>query len=205
MSDNLTHKPKKNARIGINTYYRVKDMAVKKAKERGMRLNQYIEWLIENDEPQEGSASEYFKDSKITSPVYCAVKCESYEFKPTGNGVGFFFSNSEEVARSYSPVGKTHEVYLNIKNPLVINAKGSVWSNLPEPEGYDWQVEFTTWTAAEWAQKNGYDGVIIKNVKDIGTLSPVSNSLATTYAVFASNQIKLTNNTNPTSDPDIRK
>ena len=49
MGGRITHDPKKNARIGINTYYRVKDMAVKKAKEKGMSLAQYVEWLIEKD------------------------------------------------------------------------------------------------------------------------------------------------------------
>ena len=58
---------------------------------------------------------------------------------------------------------------------------------------------------SKWAKENEYDGVIIKNLKDIGGYSggTVSNP-ATVVIAFDSNQIKSTSNKNPTLDDDIR-
>ena len=148
----------------------------------------------------------YFQNSKIQEAVYTAVRGgEFYEFVPTTSGTGFYFSSRKEIAESYSPEHEVYEVYLNLENPLVIDAEGGFWSDLPEPEGYEWQVEFTTWMASEWAKEKGYDGAIIRNVRDSGTYSRIENTVATTYIAFESSQIKLTSNENPTDSKDIRK
>lgn len=58
---------------------------------------------------------------------------------------------------------------------------------------------------AEYAQSNGYDGVIFKNLKDIGGYSGgLVNNASTVVIAFDSNQVKAVQNENPTSDPDIR-
>ncbi len=57
---------------------------------------------------------------------------------------------------------------------------------------------------AEWAKQNGYDGVIFKNIVDIGGFGNVKSELATVAVAFDSNQIKSVANENPTTDADIR-
>lgn len=59
---------------------------------------------------------------------------------------------------------------------------------------------------SEYAQKNGYDGVIFKNIIDTAIYaSNMEKYQSSTVAiVFNSNQIKSVANENPTSDPDIR-
>lgn len=159
-----------------------------------------------NERPMTEDQCEYFKNSVARSVAYVGLRGEPFHvFTPSDNGFGYYFSDSEEVARSYSKNGTIAEVFLNITNPLVIEADGGLWSELPEPKDYRWEVPLTTWKSAEWAKEKGYDGVIIKNVQDCGVFGTVENRVATTYAVFNSDQIKLTSNEHPTSSPDIRK
>jgi murein DD-endopeptidase MepM/ murein hydrolase activator NlpD len=64
--------------------------------------------------------------------------------------------------------------------------------------------------AAFIAEKRGYDGVIIKNLHDLGgflSLDEVlsdEEALSDIYIAFNSEQVKLISNQNPTEDPDIR-
>ncbi len=77
--------------------------------------------------------------------------------------------------------GNIKPVYLKILKPLVIDAKGDQWNEVYfQPKGYRSPETFTTNELMEYAMDNGYDGLIVKNVKDRqrGTGKP-----ATTYAV----------------------
>lgn len=78
----------------------------------------------------------------------------------------------------------TYEVYANIKNPYVVDYKGARASNI-----YD----------IEKARKEGYDGVISHNTR-VGRYG----ELGTVVIAFSPEQVKLTTNTNPTSNKDIR-
>ncbi len=84
--------------------------------------------------------------------------------------------------------GEVKEVYLNLTNPLIADAGGEYYYKV-YPEYF------------EQARKNGNDGIIVKNVIDNprGTQRPID-----TYIAFRPEQIKNTDNTNPTADPDIR-
>ena len=65
----------------------------------------------------------------------------------------------------------------------------------------------TTRKIASEAYKNGYDGVIFKNLVDVGKFGNIQqqNYEKSTVAVaFDSSQIKSVDNKNPTSDPDMR-
>lgn len=95
-----------------------------------------------------------------------------------------------------------YEVYLNITNPLVIDGKGNNWDEIPVP----WQSDtMTTNAIAEYAYENGYDGIKVTNIFDIGLYNSSREYKPTNVVVaFEPNQIKLTSNLNPTDDADIR-
>lgn len=113
------------------------------------------------------------------------------EFK----GETIFFTSSYADANLYShkreggwlspkQSGRPLSFFLNIENPLVIDAKGRRWSDIP----VDWTTQsLTTDDVAQYANDNGYDGVIINKVKDsIFT----DMSAMTVYIAFSSSQIK---------------
>lgn len=101
---------------------------------------------------------------------------------------GLFFNSSENNAYEYGY--NNYAVYLNEKNPLVIDCKGSLYNSIKHDgktmDTYDW---------ANWAEENGYDGVIFKNIKDgvdYGSMQDTTDD----YVVFKSNQIKSAENNN---------
>ena len=66
---------------------------------------------------------------------------------------------------------------------------------------------YSTNSLARLAKDNGYDGVIIRNIADIGgesNLKKDASPYSDIYIAFNSNQIKLTSNENPTENEDIR-
>lgn len=85
------------------------------------------------------------------------------------------------------------DVDINYKEP-------GHWASLQYADG-----EGNTRAVAEWAEKNGHDGVIIKNIKDNGGwASGAKNEKSTIAIAFNSNQIKATSNPTPTESDDIR-
>lgn len=89
----------------------------------------------------------------------------------------------------------------NAKSPYSIKNKNV----LIQSPSYYYDVEFNgekvgTDDIADYAKKNGYDGVIVNNVIEGGEYS----GAATDVIVFDANQVKLADNENPTEDPDIR-
>ena len=89
---------------------------------------------------------------------------------------------------AYNTGGEVKKVYLNLKNPLIVDAEGEHYSNVYE--GY-----------FKEAKDGGYDGIIVKNVIDNprGEDRPID-----VYIAFKNNQIKNVDNTTPTTDADIR-
>ena len=86
------------------------------------------------------------------------------------------------------------------------SAKG-VQTQYSYPSAHDaieWNgSKYTADELAKVAKAKGYDGVIINNVIDDLSFSETGTS-ATNVIAFESNQVKLTSNLNPTTDPDIR-
>lgn len=101
---------------------------------------------------------------------------------------GLFFNSSEDNAYEYGY--NNYAVYLSAKNPLVIDCKGSLYNSIKHDgktmDTYDW---------ANWAEENGYDGVIFKNIKDGVDYGSMQNT-TDDYVVFNSNQIKSAENNN---------
>ena len=86
---------------------------------------------------------------------------------------------------SMEAVPEVYSCYLNIRNPLVIDFKGKTW-------GEEGTIEMET--AVRNAAKNGYDGVIVKNIREGGFTGELRNGeeapLSTDYIPIRPNQIK---------------
>lgn len=63
---------------------------------------------------------------------------------------------------------------------------------------------WTTRELSKYANENGYDGVIIRNVHDSGGRGKITPDAATVVIAFYPEQIKDAENKNPTNNPDIR-
>ena len=95
--------------------------------------------------------------------------------------ISLFFSDSKVTSNSYaqSDNQQLYEVYLAIKKPYVIDAKGRMWNELDDKLGN------TTREIAEKAKNQGYDGVIIENVRDMGAVV-INNTTEEFYNDFIS-------------------
>lgn len=119
------------------------------------------------------------------------------EFKKTySEQVGHFFGKDINNAGGYG--NRIYKVYLNLINPLIIDCKGSSYSDIAfngkHKDTYEW---------AAYAKKEGYDGVIFKNIRD-GVDYGAMQDATDEYVAFRSSQIKLTTNKTPTTNRDIR-
>lgn len=89
---------------------------------------------------------------------------------------------------TYNTGGEVKNVYLNLVNPLIVDAEGD----------YHYKVYDKYF---EEAKSGGYDGLIVKNVID----NPRGEQRTIdVYIAFNNNQIKAVDNTKPTTNADIR-
>lgn len=100
------------------------------------------------------SAEEFVKKQ---TPVYHGT---SAELKRFNNKQGTFFTDDMMNADGYASGGNVYEGYLDLKNPLVIDAKGRMWSDLDTPYGK------STQDVVGKVDSKKYDGVIFENIKD---------------------------------------
>ena len=177
---------------------------------------------------------EYFKDSKVRDEngnlqvVYHGTNNFGFtEFKRNVN----YYTSREDVASTYTGNNGIYRGYLDIKNPIVIDANKEKWSMIDidniKINGIDdvrellneqgasvWQEKGKTRTstadlvqsisdAIDEEQINA-DGIIIQNIYDEGIYSNGKSKLGTDYITFKSNQFKNLDNSSPTSNDDIR-
>ena len=94
-----------------------------------------------------------------------------------------------------------YAVYLNMQNPYIVECNGSNWNDITYYEVIPEELKRfyknglwrhgTTREAAAYAQNEGFDGVIFKNVTDNGgNNSNVKNKTVNVYVAFNPNQIK---------------
>lgn len=118
-------------------------------------------------------------------------------------GVGaFWFAESRQTARTYADDKRALDyqaaepavipAYIKLENPLVVDGGGKPWREA--------QAIGKTSDVIEKAQTEGYDGVIIKDVRDDYN-SSTKTKATTTYVVFDSRQIKSVDNQG-TFDPN---
>lgn len=84
-----------------------------------------------------------------------------------------------ELRVTLLPTRKNYSVFLNIKNPLVVDAKEGSWDKIIFNGKYTNTMEI-----AIFAENNGYDGVIFQNLYEFGVLSNV-------FVVYNSEQIRI--------------
>ena len=170
---------------------------------------------------------EYFKSSQVRDDngnllvVYHGTRKADFT---VFNRTHTYFTDSKDMADSYSPNGEGYKGYLNITNPFIIDAIGERWSQIPvdakmkaflKEHGAGVFKEKGEWRtspadivyAIEDAIEEGdvdYDGVIIKNVDDTGSYGNKQGIVSNDYIVFNSNQFKNADNLKPTKDKDIR-
>lgn len=76
----------------------------------------------------------YFKDTKVVDDkgnlmlVYHGTEGQFFVFNKDYSSNAFFFSNLKNMARSYGDT--IMPVYLNIKKPYVVDAKGNFWNDI---------------------------------------------------------------------------
>ena len=101
-------------------------------------------------------------------------------------GVGIDTPLDEITEMSFMRVPDIYECYVNITNPLEIDFKGKTW-------GQEGTKEMEA--AVRDAAKNGYDGIIVRNIREGGFLGELRNGeeppLSTDYIPVSPNQIKL--------------
>ena len=184
---------------------------------------------------------EFFKDSVVRDEngnlkvMYHGTSRGGHTmFDPYGKakyglfGLGSYFTDSKEVAQSYTKKGKgtspqVYETYLNITNPMDMDAAADPkqWQNafpeahFPESgtneqfyramEEYFEDNEYVRWEAEEAAMDAimgmGYDG--ITHIGG-GRFNKADDTRHRVYIAFQPEQIKDVGNQKPTSDPDIR-
>jgi hypothetical protein len=131
-----------------------------------------------------------YRGGEITSPI----KNDKYT-------VGRFFTTSPQAATAFGK--NVNSAILLMNNPFVVDAKGEMYTSIKTPKQMkNWVVDtmdtVDTDLIAEWAYKNNYDGVIIKNVQEGGSAGMMRDAngygvipeQADDYIVFDSAQIK---------------
>lgn len=154
-----------------------------------------------------------------------SAKYKDIRFRAPNQHIGETIQNNlENVFRQNSEpttklMGSTRSMYANLSNPFIVDAKGNnavlswvdsfgrKWGK----SGRDLSDRVPAVKAIEqYAKENGYDGVILKNVLDIGADVPkdkLGDYIGDTVIVFDNKKIKSTKNrgTFSTTDPNIYK
>ncbi len=184
--------------------------------------------------------SEYFKDSKVRDEdgnlkvmYHGTSKGGHTVFDTFGEsrfglfGAGTYFTDSKNIAESYTDKGKgnnpqVYEAYLNIKNPMDMDAVGDyeAWKKaFPDARFFEGDTneqfframvanfryeEYPVWEAKDTAmsvlESMGYDG--ITHIGG-GRVNP-DGERHRVYIAFYPEQIKNIDNLKPTDNPDIR-
>jgi hypothetical protein len=169
---------------------------------------------------RDANLAKFLKGSKVPERVYRGSS-RVEDQKQIGNWFTSNPSNASEFAKDkstedYEPGAVVGAYHIALKNPLIIDAKGSDYNDLPAqkiskkhpylkiPKNLD---EITTDELVHFVKKlNKHDGVIFKNVNESDAV--VDAQPATTYVAFHPHQVKSAignQGTYDTSNPDITK
>lgn len=164
--------------------------AVKEWAEKGVESKYFKKWFGDS----------VVKHSSTDKPivVYHGTDFNFSEFRPAGDfnfPDAVYFSSKKSVAKSYTNTGNIIQCYLKLENPYVANANGAKYNDYYNNLMSD----------MDYAVRNGYDGVIIRNIRDDWGQNKRGGAVADTYIVFNPEQIKSINNqgTFDESNPNI--
>lgn len=142
-----------------------------------------------NDNNLNDNFWKWFGDSKVVNKdgkplvVYHGSQSEFSEFDGPS-----FFTDDYMNADGYASGEYVYEVYLSIKNPLIIDCNGKKWDDIETPYGT------TTGGVVGNVDSNKYDGVIFNNIKDSWIDDVDYQDPSTVYVTFNPNQIKSVEN-----------
>lgn len=149
-----------------------------------VRTRAFREWFGDwENNPNE--ASEVRDANGEPLVVYHGSRENFYEFKRWTDGLinsGHFFSPDRKNASEYG--GNIYDVYLNLRNPLEVDAQGANFSSI-EYGG----EKVAASDLGNLAEMEGYDGVVISDVADSADMGS-GNDRTVDYISFAANQIK---------------
>lgn len=132
---------------------------------------------------------------KKTDEIYFLPELPQYGVKyKEYNLVDILLKDIEDLSYKAFYINNTLACYIKMKNPLVVDAKGSTYYEI-EFEGKKTNTE----TISSIAKKRGYDGVIVKDVYE----TDYANIKCNDYIVFEPNQIKSCNLIVTDDDGDI--
>lgn len=199
----------KNNNTGINTLYNlnIKEPALGGFLRPPIKASSNTDSIAQNDQNVNDNVKyklspeqeAFFKDSKIRDEdgnlrtVYhgTGTNFDTFDKEKAGNGwlgKGFYFTPDKDVARSFGKNIK--ENYINVKNPFVVEGHNptDVYSEITAryPEANEFNM-------SEVLANHGHDGIQF-NHWDKGEM----------ITAFEPNQIKYTNNLNPTDSADMR-
>lgn len=125
--------------------------------------NQLLHWSEEGVR----NFGRWHRDSKVVDgggkPLVVYHGSKTGGFESANHGKLLFFSADRSVAQEYAgDSGSVQELYLNITNPLEVDAHGGMFNSL-EFEGHRYGME----GLSKVARANGHDGLIVRNVDDV--------------------------------------
>lgn len=144
----------------------------------------------------------WFGDSKVVDEqgrplvVYHGSAYKFDEFDNVFGRRGIYFTSDKELSKTYtlrSTRDSIYNVYLKIEKPLVLDYKGSDYTSEIEVNNQKY-TEFDDIVGD--AKEQGYDGVIAKNILDLGysATQEDTDKIADDYVAFEPNQIKSVDN-----------
>lgn len=141
--------------------------------------DEYIKYLETHPEESRSSVKKVFEqliDEKYNQ--------DTKKVREELNPIVFTEDNANDIVGQY-------QLFVNNKNPLIVDAEGNNWNMIP----YNGKIE-TTRSLEGYARRNGYTGIIVKNVYDYGGKSFTYTSMTpnTVVAVFKANQVKSVDN-----------
>lgn len=178
----------------------------------GAKSGEYFDAAREWQE--KGTDSSYFKkwfgDSKVVDEndeplvVYHGTENNFKIFKNLGQSrqiganVGFFFTDSENMAKEYANNKRVMPTYLSLQNPLIVEPNSTVemfGENIEITDAFDFFTQMDTRVSEQDLKneliKQGYDGVILRNT-NVDT--PFMQDIHDVYVAFDNTQIKSVNN-----------
>ena len=122
-------------------------------------------------------ASKVVNDDGTPMVVYHGSTVKDIDIFQTSNANGtggLYLTTNRSVAESFAGEdGEVYESYVNLRKPLIIDANGAYYDNIPTPsEMVGNKYAFggntvDTNAIAAYARGAGYDGVIVKNVREV--------------------------------------
>jgi len=148
-------------------------------------IHEYLKDHQEAENNLNDNFKRWFSGSKVVDDngnpliVYHGSPEEFDEFEGSA-----YFTDDYFNADGYSMDGIVYEVYLSIKNPLIVDGQDKKWDNIESPYGT------STREVVGNVDRSKYDGIIFINIKDAWFDDEDYQDASTVYVSFSPNQIK---------------